>query len=66
MTIEICWSRKLRTSEDNENAGKYKIEVEFSGIESDSEVTVSPFNSKQEQTLSEHIEFYIFQLLCDE
>lgn len=34
-----------------------KIEVEFSGIESDSEVTALPFNSKQEQTLSEHIEF---------
>ena len=28
------------------NAGKYNIEVEFSDIESDSEVTVSPFNSK--------------------
>ena len=48
--------RQAVISEDNENAGKYKIEVEFSGIESDSEVTVSPFNSKQEQTLSEHIE----------
>lgn len=44
-------------------AGKYKIEVEFSGIESDSEVTVSPFNSKQEQTLSEHIEFSELEIL---
>ena len=30
--------RQAVISEDNENAGKYKIEVEFSGIESDSEV----------------------------
>ena len=27
--------RQAVISEDNENAGKYKIEVEFSGIESD-------------------------------
>ena len=33
-------------SEDNENVGKYKIVVEFGGIESDSAITVSPFNSK--------------------
>lgn len=55
--------RQAVISEDNENAGKYKIEVEFSGIESDSEVTVSPFNSKQEQTLSEHIEFLELEIL---
>ena len=55
--------RQAVISEDNENAGKYKIEVEFSGIESDSEVTVSPFNSKQEQTLSEHIEFSELEIL---
>ncbi len=55
--------RQAVIQEDNENVGKYKIEVEFSGIESDSEVTVSPFNSKQEQTLSEHIEFSELEIL---
>lgn len=55
--------RQAVISEDSENAGKYKIEVEFSGIEFDSEVTVSPFNSKQEQTLSEHIEFLELEIL---
>lgn len=61
---ELCRvKRQAVISEDNENAGKYNIEVEFSDIESDSEVTVSPFNSKQEQTLSEHIEFSELEIL---
>ena len=55
--------RQAVISEDNENAGKYKITVEFSGIQSDSAITVSPFNSKQEQTLSEHIEFSELEIL---
>ena len=47
----------------SENSYGFRPEVEFSGIESDSEVTVSPFNSKQEQTLSEHIEFSELEIL---
>ena len=55
--------RQAVISEDNENAGKYKIVVEFGGIESDSAITVSPFNSKQEQLLAEHIEFSELEIL---
>lgn len=55
--------RQAVISEDNENAGKYKIEVEFGGIGSDSAITVSPFNSKQEQLLAEHIEFSELEIL---
>lgn len=55
--------RQAVISEDNENAGKYKITVEFSGVQSDSTITVSPLNSKQEQTLSEHIEFSELEIL---
>ena len=55
--------RQAVIQEDNENVGKYKIEVEFSGIESDSAITVLPFNSKQEQILSEHIEFSELEIL---
>lgn len=55
--------RQAVIQEDNENAGKYKIVVEFGGIQSDSAITVSPLNSKQEQTLSEHIEFSELEIL---
>ena len=55
---ELCRvKRQAVIQKDSENAGKYKIVVEFGGIESDSAITVSPFNSKQEQLLAEHIEF---------
>ncbi len=52
-----------RILEDTEKTGKYKIEVEFSGIEYDCEITVSPFNSRQEQILSEHISFQDLDIL---
>ena len=55
--------RQAVIQKDNENAGKYKIVVEFGGIESDSAITVSPFNFKQEQLLAEHIEFSELEIL---
>lgn len=55
--------RQAVIQKDSENAGKYKIVVEFGGIESDSAITVSPFNSKQEQLLAEHIEFSELEIL---
>ncbi|MFR2115042.1 MAG: hypothetical protein ACLS5E_10525 [[Ruminococcus] lactaris] len=61
---ELCRvKRQAVIQKDSENAGKYKIAVAFSGIESDSTITVSPFNSRQEQTLSEHIEFSELEIL---
>lgn len=61
---ELCRvKRQAVIQKDSENAGKYKIVVEFGGIESDSAITVSPFNSKQEQLLAEHIEFSELEIL---
>ena len=40
-TKELCRvKRQAVISEDSESAGKYKIAVDFSGIESDSAITV--------------------------
>lgn len=55
--------RQAVISEDDENAGKYKIVIEFSGIKQDSGITISPFNSKQELILSEYIEFSGLEIL---
>jgi len=61
---ELCRvKRQAVISEDDENAGKYKIIIEFSGIKQDSRITISPFNSKQELILSEHIEFSGLEIL---
>ena len=61
---ELCRvKRQAVISEDTKDTGKYKVVVEFSGIEYDSEITVSPFNSKQKQILSEHIEFSELEIL---
>ena len=61
---DLCRTKRQAVIlEDTEKTGKYKIEVEFSGIEYDCEITVSPFNSRQEQILSEHISFSDLDIL---
>ncbi|WP_455503270.1 phospholipase D family protein [Blautia sp.] len=61
---ELCRvNRQAVIFADAENVGKYKIVIEFSGIEYDSEITVSPIQSKQEQILAEHIEFSELEIM---
>lgn len=55
---ELCRvRRKALVTEDKENPGKYRIEIEFEGISDDNGITVALFNSKREQALSRHLEF---------
>lgn len=55
---ELCRvKRQAVILEDDKNAGKYKIAIEFTSVEEDDEITISLFNSKQEQTIAEYIEF---------
>lgn len=59
---ELCRAkRKATITEDN--YGKYKVTVEFPGVTSDKTIMVSPFNSKQEHTLCEKIEFTELEML---
>lgn len=59
---ELCRAkRKATITEDN--YGKYKVTLEFSGVTSDKTIMVSPFNSKQEHTLCEKIEFTELEIL---
>lgn len=59
---ELCRAkRKATITEDN--YGKYKVTVEFPGVTSDKTIMVSPFNSKQEHTLCEKIEFTDLEIL---
>lgn len=59
---ELCRAkRKATITEDN--YGKYKVTVEFPGVISDKTIMVSPFNSKQEHTLCEKIEFTDLEIL---
>lgn len=59
---ELCRAkRKATITEDN--YGKYKVTVEFPGVTSDKTIMVSPFNSKQEHTLCEKIEFTELEIL---
>lgn len=59
---ELCRAkRKATITEDN--YGKYKVIVEFPGVTSDKTIMVSPFNSKQEHTLCEKIEFTELEIL---
>lgn len=59
---ELCRTkRKATITEDN--YGKYKVTVEFPGVTSDKTIMVSPFNSKQEHTLCEKIEFTDLEIL---
>lgn len=59
---ELCRAkRKATITEDN--YGKYKVTLEFPGVTSDKTIMVSPFNSKQEHTLCEKIEFTELEIL---
>lgn len=59
---ELCRAkRKATITEDN--YGKYKVTVEFPEVTSDKTIMVSPFNSKQEHTLCEKIEFTELEIL---
>ena len=59
---ELCRAkRKATITEDN--YGKYKVTVEFPGVTSEKTIMVSPFNSKQEHTLCEKIEFTELEIL---
>ena len=59
---ELCRAkRKATITEDN--YGKYKVTLEFPGVTSDKTIMVSPFNSKQEHTLCEKIEFTDLEIL---
>lgn len=59
---ELCRAkRKATITEDN--YGKYKVTVEFPGVTRDKTIMVSPFNSKQEHTLCEKIEFTDLEIL---
>ena len=55
--------RRAMIIEDKENIGKYRIDIKFVGAGADDIIKVSPLNSKQERSLSEHIEFVDMDML---
>lgn len=58
---ELC--RVKRSAHFENDCGRYKIVIEFAGIQKDEDIFLSPFNSKQQQSLSERLEFVDLDIL---
>lgn len=58
---ELCRAKKRAYIEDNN--GKYKIVIELAEIQNDEGIFLSPFHSKQQQILSERMEFVDLDIL---
>ena len=58
---ELC--RAKRNAHIEEDNGKYRIVIEFTGIQKDEGIFLSPFNSKQQQILSQRMEFVDLEIL---
>ena len=60
----LCRTKKIAyISKDDFNTDKYNIKIEFSGIDTDENIMISPINSKRKHILSEHMEFLDMDIL---
>ncbi|ETO95080.1 hypothetical protein HMPREF1495_1543 [Lachnoanaerobaculum sp. MSX33] len=60
----LCRTKKIAyISKDESNTDKYNVKIEFTGIDTDENITISPINSKRKHILSEHMEFSDLEIL---
>lgn len=60
----LCRTKKIAyISKDESNTDKYNIKIEFTGIDTDESIMISPINSKRKYILSEHMEFSDMDIL---
>ncbi len=60
----LCRTKKIAyISKDESNTDRYNIKIEFSGIDTDENIMISPINSKRKHILSEHMEFFDMEIL---
>ena len=60
----ICRTKKIAyISKDDSNTDRYNIKIEFTGIDTDENIMISPINSKRKHILSEHMEFFDMEIL---
>lgn len=60
----MCRTKKVAyISKDDSNMNKYNIKIEFTGIDTDESIMISPVNSKRKNTLSWHMDFLDLEIL---
>lgn len=60
----LCRTKKIAyISKDESNTDRYNIKIEFTGIDTDENIMISPINSKRKHILSEHVEFLDMEIL---
>ena len=60
----LCRTKKIAyISKDDFNMDRYNIKIEFSGIDTDENIMISPINSKRKHILSEHMDFLDMEIL---
>jgi len=60
----LCRTKKIAyISKDDSNMNKYNIKIEFTGIDTDESIMISPVNSKRKNTLSWHMDFLDLEIL---
>ena len=60
----LCRTKKIAyISKDESNTDRYNIKIEFSGIDTDENIMISPINSKRKHILSEYVEFLDMDIL---
>ena len=60
----LCRTKKIAyITKDESNTDRYNIKIEFTGIDTDENIMISPINSKRKHILSEHMEFFDMEIL---
>ena len=60
----LCRTKKIAyILKDESNTDRYNIKIEFTGIDTDENIMISPINSKRKHILSEHMEFLDMDIL---
>jgi len=60
----LCRTKKIAyISKDESNTDRYNIKIEFTGIDTDENIMISPINSKRKHILSWHMEFLDMDIL---
>lgn len=60
----LCRTKKIAyISKDESNTDRYNIKIEFTGIDTDENIMISPINSKRKHILSEYVEFLDMDIL---
>lgn len=60
----LCRTKKIAYMlKDKSNTDRYNIKIEFTGIDTDENIMISPINSKRKHILSEHMEFFDMEIL---